>query len=146
MALDNVTLYKLLSYLNDMIVGLEEKKVTTKKLSTDEDLMFSVEHRLHTAIDAVINISEHIIAGLNLGHVDTAKDAIKLLAKHKIIPQNLGNKLGKAADMRNILVHQYFEVDVKEVAIASTENLDDLRDFTKVISEFLEKQTHTLKP
>lgn len=105
--------------------------------------MFSVEHRLHTAIDAVINISEHIISGLNLGHVDTAKDAIKLLAQHKIISQNLGKRLGKAADMRNILVHQYFEVNVEEVATASTKDLNDLREFARAINDFLEKQNLT---
>lgn len=140
MALDSVTLYKLLKYLNEMIAGLEEKKITPDKLVANEDLMFSVEHRLHTAIDAVINISEHIISGLNLGHVDTAKDAIQLLAQRKIISQNLGERLGKAADMRNILVHQYFEVNVEEVATASTKDLNDLRNFAKAINEFLEKQ------
>lgn len=141
MALDNTTLYKLLKYLNDMVVSLEEKSITPDKLALDEDLMFSVEHRLHTAIDAVINISEHIISGLNLGHVDTAKDAIKSLAQHKIISQNLADNLGRAADMRNILVHQYFDVAINEVATASTEDLNDLRAFAKAINDFLEKQT-----
>lgn len=64
-----------------MTSQLEEKQITVQKLQTDLDLLFSIEHRLHTAIEAVINISEHLVAGLNLGHVDYAKDAIELLSK-----------------------------------------------------------------
>lgn len=140
MALDKVTLSKLLDYLNERIASLENKKISTAKLEADEDVLFSVEHQLHTAIEAVINIAEHIVAGLNLGHVDTAKDTLKILAKSKIISTELAGKLEKAADMRNILVHHYFEIRLEKIAEASTSNLDDLREFAKAINTFLEKQ------
>lgn len=42
--------------------------------------------------------------------------------------------------MRNILVHQYFKIDVGEIVEAATSDLKDLRAFAKVINEFLEKQ------
>lgn len=142
MALDKTTLSKLLDYLNERITSLENKKITQVKLEADEDLLFSVEHQLHTAIEAVINIAEHIVAGLNLGHVDTAKDTLKILVKSKIIPAELGERLGDAADMRNILVHQYFEIDIKKITMAVTKDLNDLRAFAKAVYEFLEKNSN----
>lgn len=141
MALDKTTLSKLLDYLNERVSSLENKDITQIGLETDEDLLFSVEHQLHTAIESVINIAEHIVAGLNLGHVDTAKDTLKILAKSKIIPSELAEKLSDATDMRNILVHQYFEIDTKKIATATTKDLVDLRTFAKAIYEFLEKNS-----
>jgi len=140
MALDIDTLNKLLKYLEDMITYLDQKQLTNEQLENDEDLLFSVEHHLHTAIESVINISEHIVAGLNLNHVDNAKDAIKVLAKEEIVTKGLAERLGQAADMRNVLVHQYFDVDVNKVSEAATKDLKDLRDFAKAVNDFLEKQ------
>lgn len=145
MALDYLTLNKLISYLEEMISQLEEKEVTEHKLQSDTDLLFSVEHRLHTAIDAVINISEHIVAGLNLGHVDRAKDTLKILSNEGILIKDLADKLGQATDMRNILVHQYFDIDVKELSEAVTKDLQDLRDFVESINNFLKKQNPALR-
>lgn len=140
MVLDHHTLNKLIAYLEEMTSQLEEKQITVQKLQEDLDLLFSIEHRLHTAIEAVINVSEHLVAGLNLGHVDYSKDTIKLLSKEGIISKDLAERLGKAADMRNILVHQYFEIDVRKIADAATKDLKDLRQFAKDINVFLEKQ------
>ncbi len=140
MALDYHTLNKLIAYLEEMVSQLEEKQITEQELTSDTDLLFSIEHRLHTAIEAVINISEHIVAGLNLGHADYAKDTIKILSKEGIISKDLVDRLEKAADMRNILVHQYFDIDVSEIADAATKDLKDLREFAKAINDFLEKQ------
>lgn len=140
MALDRQTLDELLNYLEQMIDQLATKQITADKLSHNEDLLFAVEHRLQTAIECVINISEHIVAGLNLGHEDTAKDTIKTLAKNKIIAGDLADRLSEATDMRNVLVHLYFKINIEKIAKATTDDLNDLRDFAKAVNEFLEKQ------
>jgi len=140
MALDQQTLTKLLSYLELMINRLEEKKDGIEKITSDFDLLFSVEHMLHTAIEAVANISEHIIAGLNLGHPDRTKDSLKILAKNKIISEELSEKLGEAADMRNVLVHEYADIDPEHIIkVIKSGELNDLREFSKEITEFLKK-------
>lgn len=141
MALDLKTLNELLDYLEEMVDQIEKKQIDVGKLTKDDDLLYSVEYRLQTAIESVINISEHIVAGLNLGHEDTAKDTIKTLAKHKIIPQDLAERLGEAADMRNVLVHMYFKINVEKIAKAATKDLEDLRAFAKAVYKFLEKQS-----
>lgn len=139
MALDLSILHKLLIYLERMSDDLESKNLTPSDLESNEDLLFSVEHRLHTAIESVFDIAEHIVSGLNLGHPDKSKDTLKILAKNQIISDELAEKMGEASDMRNILVHQYFEVDPKEIVKAVQNDLQDLRDFAKAINEFLEK-------
>lgn len=140
MALDRQTLDELLNYLEKTTDQLATKQITVDKLTHDEDLLPAVEHRLQTAVECVINIAEHIVSGLNLGHEETAKDTIYTLAKNKIIPQDLADRLADATDMRNVLVHLYFKINLEKVVKAATEDLDDLRQFAKAVNEFLEKQ------
>lgn len=139
MAIDLNTLSKLSGYLEERIQQIEEDAVTLDKLQTDIRFADLIERRLQTAIEAVINISEHLVTGLNLAHPDTAKDAILTLGKSKIIDQELADKLGEASDMRNILVHLYTDIKLERVAEAATQGLGDLRKFAKKINEFLEK-------
>ena len=47
---------------------------------------------------------------------------------------DLGQRLADAASMRNVLVHEYLEVDLDEVD-AALERLDDLRRFARIVSE-----------
>ena len=50
------------------------------------------------------------------------------------LPADLGQRLADAASMRNVLVHEYLEVDLDEVE-AALERLDDLRRFARIMSE-----------
>lgn len=140
MALDQATLAKLIGYLEQKIKGLSESQVSLERLQKDSTFADATERRLQTAIEAIINISEHIVAGLNLAHPDTAKDAILTLAKEHIITQGLADNLAEASDMRNVLVHLYTEVKLENVAEAATVGLDDLKEFAKQIHSFLKKQ------
>ena len=140
MALDLQSLTKLLNYLELMLNRLEEKKPDIKKITEDFDLLFSVEHMLHTAIEAAVNISEHIIAGLNLGHPDEAKESFKILAKNGIISDSLAQKLDRAPGMRNILVHEYADIDPDQVIkVISGGKLEDLKQFSKQVTKFLQR-------
>ena len=124
MALEKNLLFKLLDYLENLISQVESKEVTLNKLEEGMDFMFAVERRMQLMIETTINIAEHIVAGLNLAHPETAKDVFLVLGK----------------EGRNILVHDYLDVDLKIVAEASTTGLDDLRQFATCIRQFIEKQ------
>ena len=140
MALEKNLLFKLLDYLENLISQVESKEVTLNKLEEGMDFMFAVERRMQLMIETTINIAEHIVAGLNLAHPETAKDVFFVLGKEGIITQELAQKLANAAGFRNILGHDYLDVDLKIVAEASTTGLDDLRQFATCIRQFIEKQ------
>jgi len=66
-----------------------------------------------------------------------SRESFRLLAQNKIIPQDLSLKLEKMIGFRNILVHEYQQLNI-ELMIDVVENrLDDLVDFTNlIIKEF----------
>lgn len=141
MAIDIKTLNNLLDYLEGEIKDIEKSNVTLTSLGQENNSIFTdaTKHRVQVAIEVVINIAEHIVAGLNLGKPEFARELFPLLAKESILGEELAEKLGKAVGLRNILVHLYMEVDLAILADAATKDLDDLRNFAKAIDKFLEK-------
>lgn len=145
MAIDIKTVKNLLDYLEGEIKEIQKSNVTKEMLDEKENSIFTdaTKHRVQIAVEVTINITEHIVAGLNLGKPEFARELFPLLAKENIIDAELAEKLAKAVGLRNILVHLYREVDLNILAVAATKDLNDLRDFAKAVSEFLEKQKNS---
>lgn len=142
MAIDTNTVRSLLEYLEAEIKVIEESGVTEAALSEGESNPFTdaTKYRMQIAVEMVINLAEHIVAGLNLGKPEFAKELFPLLVKQEIIDDELSEKLQKSVGLRNVLVHMYREVDLGILADSATAGLDDIRAFAKAINEFLRKQ------
>jgi uncharacterized protein YutE (UPF0331/DUF86 family) len=60
-----------------------------------------------------------------------------ILGKKGIIPQDLAAKLSNAASFRNILIHEYLKVDIKQVYTSLQKDLDDFVVFSRFIAGYL---------
>lgn len=138
MAINFITIKELISYLSDTIEDLEEFQVDEKLLQEDKKTAGATKYFLQTAVEACANIAEHIVFGLHLGNPETTNELFPILAKEDIIPNALAKKLSNAVGLRNILVHQYRKVNLAIVANSATVGLNDLREFAKAISDFIE--------
>ncbi|HPX28023.1 MAG TPA: DUF86 domain-containing protein, partial [Treponemataceae bacterium] len=58
-------------------------------------------------------------------------DCIKKLSQFSYLTQNTASTLVKLAGLRNILVHEYVEIDIEKMY----ENLSDLSIFKQFITE-----------
>lgn len=61
------------------------------------------------------------------------------LAGEGILPRELGERLAKAAGLRNILVHMYLEVDPVRVHGILRDHLDAFGEFARHISAAVEE-------
>ena len=68
----------------------------------------------------------------------SARDAFLVLANHGKIPLELAQRLGSAAGMRNVLVHDYVAVDLIRIARAVQHDLTDLRAFAALVEPWME--------
>jgi uncharacterized protein YutE (UPF0331/DUF86 family) len=59
-----------------------------------------------------------------------------LLAKHKALPAPLAKRLTAMAGFRNILVHEYLEIDRHRVYRALKDQVGDFEKFIKAVSKF----------
>jgi len=84
-------------------------------------------HAIQLAVQICIDVGAHLIAELGL---ETPSDYRGVFAslRGSGLGDELAGRLGDAAGMRNILVHDYLEVDDDEVW-AAIGRLDDLRQF-----------------
>ena len=60
--------------------------------------------------------------------------------KNEIISKKLAEKFIGVVGLRNILVHEYADIDYKLAYSNLDEKLNDLKQFAKEVLEFLEKQ------
>jgi len=143
MAINKTTVKLLLDYLDGEIKVIEKSNINGELLRKNENstITDATKHRVQIAIQAVVNIAEHIVAGLKLGKPEYAKELFSVLAKEGIISQELAAHLASAVGLRNVLVHLYREVDLEILAEAATTDLEDLRRFAKAINDFLEKNS-----
>lgn len=125
--------------LNEALEHLQERPGArdAQELVADATLRAAVERWLHLSIEACIDLAYHVIADRGWAPAETARAAFRTLATHKVIPAELAERLGLAAGLRNVLVHEYAEVDLTLLARAVANDLDDLRRFGRHIGALL---------
>lgn len=117
------------------------KMLTEEKLILDETLYAAAERHLEVAIQSCMDIGSHLIAQLGLDRPKKEnKEIFIILAKAQILPLEFAHKLATMVGYRNILVHEYTEVERHYTYENIQKNLGDFARFAKCIEQFLQKQ------
>jgi len=124
---------------------LEEYLSVLNKLATysEEDFLASperygsAERFLQLAIEATIDIGNHLIADLHLGQVEVSRDVPYLLADAGKISPAMRETWIRMIGFRNILVHDYLEIDRRIVYDVLQNNLPDLQRLMEFFATFL---------
>jgi uncharacterized protein YutE (UPF0331/DUF86 family) len=116
------------------------KPASIKALATDEDMQDILTRNLELAIQSCIDIAFHL-CGAHGKVPTTAAEAFAELAKLELIERGLAQRLQRAVGFRNVLVHEYTEVDWKIVMRVIRTDTRDFAAFGKAVLKMLEKQT-----
>lgn len=108
-----------------------------KEFKQDPKIYGSTERFLHLCIEAILDIGNHIIADEELGSVDYYSDIPEILSENDYISEELKDIFIRIIGFRNILVHDYLEVDLDIVYKILTDNLSDLEDILKDLAQVL---------
>lgn len=92
---------------------------------------------LQRAAEQAIDLANHVIRKSKLGLPKESKESFEILAKAKIIPDDLADKLIGMVGFRNIMVHDYQEMDIKIMIDVIEHHLDDLIVYTNHIMGFV---------
>jgi uncharacterized protein YutE (UPF0331/DUF86 family) len=116
--------------MNEALRELQRPGASDERaLAGDAVLRAAVERWLQIAVEACIDVADHVIASEGWTPPESARAAFASLATHGKLPADLAKKLGDAAALRNILVHDYVSVDLRRLAAAVRDDLVDLRAF-----------------
>jgi len=130
---------KRINKANEYMNYLEKiRKENTREEFKSEPMVFgSSERFLHLVIESLLDIGNHIISDQNLGEVEVYKDIPEMLYQNDYISKEQKDVFTKITGFRNILVHDYLEVDLEIVYDILNKNLEDLKSILKAYAEFL---------
>lgn len=120
---------------------LRFQDIELNEYRADDDIQTIVERKLQLAIQACIDISNYIIARHRFRIPDEEENIFLVLAQEEIIEEELAERMKGMVNFRNILVHEYLEIDNHIVHKQLTENIRDFDRFAKSIIEYLEKNS-----
>lgn len=126
-------------YLLRRIVGdlADLEREDPSALAADPRGLRAVKYSFVTAIEAAIDVAQHLCASEGWGAPDTNASAFRLLADHGAIDHDLAAQLAAASGFRNVLVHDYAEVN-DTIVIDRLTDLGDLRSFVQAIEGLLD--------
>ena len=81
----------------------------------DETRSDAALYEMQTCLEAVSDIATHLAVGAGLGRPGSRADAVHLLVRHRILPEELEPRLAAALGMRNVLIHGYLRLILRMV-------------------------------
>jgi uncharacterized protein YutE (UPF0331/DUF86 family) len=118
----------------------EFSNITTKEYKENWKTQRIVERTLQMMIEICVDISNHIISEGEMRVPVSYADTFKILHDNSVIDSGLLDTMEKMAKFRNIIVHQYEEVDVEIVVLILEKYLGDFERFKEAILDYLKKQ------
>ena len=115
----------------------KSRKYSKEEFLADPERYGSAERFLQLTIEALDDIGNHLVADLELGVVDSASDIPRLLHAHGHVNETLQETWIRMIGFRNILVHDYLDIDRSVVYDALQSKLKDIRALMRVFAEFL---------
>lgn len=134
---DQEIMNRRLQQLENNVAELERIKneFTADEILDDKTKEWALRYGLLESIQIVIDISCHLVVHNNLGNAETYSECIGLLQKFEYIDKDLEENLKGMTGLRNILVHEYVDIDVDQL-YQMLNNLDDFSRFSRSIDEY----------
>ncbi|NPV43618.1 MAG: DUF86 domain-containing protein [Firmicutes bacterium] len=106
-----------------------KSSVSMEQFLKDEDIKDIVCHNLFIVLQYIIDICNHIIADEGMKEPVFLSDIADILAKEKVIREELIVPLKNMIRLRNLLAHQYGDIDFKAIYNITKYNLKDIYVF-----------------
>ncbi len=127
-----------LATIRDLLADLETVgAVDETALTADRLLRHAVERVLTQLVELAGSINGHVLAAHAGQAPSTYRSSFIEMGRRSIISPDLAGRLGRAAGMRNLLVHEYGEIDLRLVAAALAPARLDFEEYSRSIAGWL---------
>jgi uncharacterized protein YutE (UPF0331/DUF86 family) len=96
-----------------------------------------VERTLQLMIELCTDIANHLISEKELPVPTSYANTFEILSQSELLTRELAERMVRMVRFRNILVHQYTDVDAEIVVTILENNLGDFRAFRNAVSTLL---------
>lgn len=95
----------------------------------DIDRQESILFNLQMAIQNCIDIAAHIISEEGYGVPGSTGEMFSLLGEKRILDGDITGKMVKAVSFRNLIVHEYGGIELKQVFDVAQNDIKDLNEY-----------------
>ena len=133
---DRTKLRSHIDFVRRNVRRLEELRAEGKERFLADDRSQAAATRwLQTAVEALIDIGNHVIAREGFGVPRSYAETVEILAREEVLPRQDLDTYVKMVRFRNRVVHLYDDVDPEELWTILSEHLADLDTFIAAIVE-----------
>jgi uncharacterized protein YutE (UPF0331/DUF86 family) len=97
----------------------------------------AAERFLQLAIEAINDMAAHLATDENMGSFERSRDLVDLFLGRGLLHTELAQRWKQMIGFRNLLVHEYLEIDRRRVYRVLQEHLDDLEALGRMLARFL---------
>jgi uncharacterized protein YutE (UPF0331/DUF86 family) len=116
---------------------LSRKSATSlADFKSDVDIQDIVVHNLQLAIQGAIDVASHVVSDEGWGVPNTLAGLFDILAEHKVIDEKTCDIMKRMVGFRNLIIHEYEDIDLDKVYQILTSRLGDFNGFLKQVSDF----------
>jgi uncharacterized protein YutE (UPF0331/DUF86 family) len=131
---------RLLLHMEESTVALEQLATADRaELGSDPVRLAGLKYFLVVSIEGCLQVSHHLCVSEGWGAPTDNADAVDRLGRHGALAADTAKRLRLAVGLRNVLVHQYVDVDDDRV-LASLDDVGDLRAFVNQVATWLDRQ------
>ena len=125
-----------LNQLSTSINKIERfKEISLEEFLKDDIKQDVVEYNLFIAINMMIDIATHIVVDNNMGSPETLGEAFNILNKEKHLNDEETKVYRNMVGLRNILSHEYINIDKKIIYSILKNNLIDIKKFVIFVND-----------
>lgn len=125
-----------LNQLSTSINKIERfKEISLEEFLKDDIIQDVVEYNLFIAINMMIDIATHIVVDNNMGSPETLGEAFNILNKEKYLNDEETKVYRNMVGLRNILSHEYINIDKKIIYSILKNNLIDIKKFVIFVND-----------
>lgn len=118
MVLDRRTVERRLAELDNVVAELrvqEGEAVDAHELEGDISRRWRLERGLLAAANLILDVASHVTTGHFASHPATYEESLRELATHGVIADTTYGILRGLGGFRNVLAHEYIEIDLQEI-------------------------------
>lgn len=142
---DEVRVLRLLRSVTDDVSVLHGESDAGQIRRADPIWLRGIKYTFVTAIEACVDVAQHLCSAEGWGPPADNGDAVRLLGERGVLSTDLAISMRKAVGFRNVLVHDYVEVS-DEIVLDRLRSLDDLESFVAAVTRFIDPGDHRSRP
>lgn len=128
-----------LTYITSNVTLLDGKSaLPLQDFLNDIEQQYVVLHALQLAIQAAMDLAAHFVADEGWELPSRSGQVFSVLGERGVVSGDLASRLRTMASFRNLIVHEYGEINLKTVYEIWHKSLSDLKEFSAAVMNYIE--------